>query len=124
MARLRLYHSTTPARIYEIINWDEFDYHGEVRIRFTYNGEFKDFTLGYTKPYLNVQEGIFANVINLNQYGPANDKTAFKEWQDPITMNGTIEIDILDFKYNVISGGKSKNLFHRLIKVIKSVFKS
>ena len=98
MARLRLYHSSTPARIYEIINWDEFGYHGEVRIWFTFNGELKDFTIGYTKPYKNKQEGVFANVINLNQFGPANNKIAFKEWQDPITMNGTIEIDILNFK--------------------------
>jgi hypothetical protein len=51
MSRLRLRHSSTPARLYEMDNWAEFSRNGEVRLRFTYNGSRFDFTIGYTKPY-------------------------------------------------------------------------
>lgn len=120
MARLRLYHSSTPARIYEIEDWSEFEHYGEVRIWFTFNGQLKDFRIGYTKPYLNEKEGIFAKVINLNQFGSKESKIEFKEWQRPITMNGTIEIDIYDFRYEVIST-KNKTFFQRLFEKIRSI---
>jgi S-adenosylmethionine hydrolase len=120
MARLRLYHSSTPARIYEIKKWNEFEHHGEVRIWFTFNGEFKDFRIGYTKPYLKEKEGVFANVINLNQFGSKVSKIEFKEWQRPITNNGTIEIDIYDFRYEVIST-KNKTFFQRLFEKIRYI---
>lgn len=101
--RLRLIHSSTPARLYDLENWNEFGYHGYLIIRFLHNGQQKNFTIGYTKPYKDIENQIFANVINLNQFGTKEEKLAFNEWQGQITHNGMIEIDIWEFQYEVIN---------------------
>lgn len=105
MSRLRLRHSSTPARLYDMDNWNEFSRNGEVRLRFTYNGNRLDFTIGYTKPYKNKENEEFANVINLNQNRQTSRerKRVFQDWQNIITHNGTIQIDIVDFRYEVIN---------------------
>ncbi len=104
MSRLRLRHSSTPARLYEMDNWAEFSRNGEVRLRFTYNGNRFDFTIGYTKPFKNIEAGLFANVINLNQNRQTapERKIAFQDWQNRITNYGTIEVDIVNFTYEVL----------------------
>jgi len=104
MSRLRLRHSSTLARLYDMDNWDEFSRSGEVRLRFTFNARRFDFTIGYTKPYKNIDAGLFANVINLNQNRQTSRErqVAFQEWQNRITHKGTIEVDILDFTYEVL----------------------
>lgn len=63
MSRLRLRHSSTPARLYDVNNWGDFERNGEVRLVFVYNGVQKDFTKGYTRPYKDIAAGVFANVI-------------------------------------------------------------
>ena len=103
MRRLRLRHSSTPARFYGIDNWDEFGYHGYLNLKFIYNGQPKSFRIGYTKPYTDIKNQIFANVINLNQFGTKNEKLVFNQWQGQISKNGTIEIDIMEFQYEVIN---------------------
>ena len=42
-------------------------------------------------------------VINLNQYGTNEEKLEFNEWQGNITHNGLVQIDILEFEYEVLS---------------------
>lgn len=63
-----------------------------------------NFTIGYTKPFKNKTEGVYANVINLNQNrqtSPELRKT-FQDWQNRITNNGATPIDITQFQYEVI----------------------
>ena len=103
MPRLRLIHSSTPARLYDLENWNEFGHHGYLNLQFVYNGQPKHFTLGYTKPFKDIENQIFANVINLNQFGSKDEKLEFNEWQGHNTHNGMIEIDIHEFQYQVIS---------------------
>ena len=103
MARLRLIHSSTPARLYDLENWNEFGHHGYLNLQFVYNGQQMRYTIGYTKPYKDIENHIFANVINLNQYGSRQEKQAFNEWQSQITHNGMVEIDIFEFQYEVIN---------------------
>jgi hypothetical protein len=103
MARLRLNHSSTPARLYDLENWNEFGHHGYLNIQFVYNGQQKNYTIGYTKPFKDIENQIFANVINLNQFGSREEKLEFNEWQSQITHNGMIEIDIHEFQYQVLN---------------------
>jgi hypothetical protein len=103
MARLRLIHSSTPARLYDLDNWHEFGHHGYLILQFVYNGQPKRFTLGYTKPFKDIENQIFANVINLNQFGSKEEKLEFNEWQSHITHNGMIDIDIHEFQYQVLN---------------------
>jgi hypothetical protein len=103
MARLRLNHSSTPARLYDLENWNEFGHHGYLNIQFVYNGQQKNYTIGYTKPFKDIENQIFANVINLNQFGSREEKIEFNEWQSQITHNGIVEIDIFEFQYEVIN---------------------
>jgi hypothetical protein len=104
MSRLRLKHSSTPARLYGINNWDDFLRNGEVRLEFTHNGIHKDFTIGYTKPYKDKAAGVFANVINLNQNRNTCriQRSAFQEWQNIVSNNGTISVDIENLTYSVL----------------------
>jgi hypothetical protein len=105
MSRLRLRYSSTPARLYDMDNWNEFSRNGEVRLRFIYNGNRLDFTIGYTKPYKNKEARVFANVINLNQNRQASleRQRVFQEWQNRVTYNGTIQVDIIVFTYEVLN---------------------
>lgn len=103
MSRLRLIHSSTPARLYDIDNWDEFGYHGYLNLQFFYDGQMKQFTIGYTKPYKDRANQIFAKVINLNQFGTQEEKLHFNEWQGQVTHNGMIEIDIWEFQFQVLN---------------------
>jgi phosphoribosyl-dephospho-CoA transferase len=103
MKRLRLKHSSTPARIYGLEDYSEFGYHGMIKINIVFKGKNESFITGYTKPYNNKIEGVFANLVNINQYGDKNLKKIFNEWQDKITINGTLEIDIFDFEFQIIS---------------------
>ncbi len=103
MARLRLIHSSTPARLYNLDNWHEFGHHGYLILQFVYNGQPKYFKLGYTKPFKDIENQIYANVINLNQFGDKEEKLEFNEWQSRITHNGMIEIDIQEFQYQVFN---------------------
>ncbi|MDF0692690.1 hypothetical protein [Aquirufa ecclesiirivi] len=103
MGRLRLKHSSTPARLYDLDNWNQFGHHGYLNLQFIYNGQPKNFTIGYTKPYNDIENGIFAKLINLNQFGTKGEKLAFNEWQNYITQNGIVEIDIWEFQYDIIS---------------------
>jgi hypothetical protein len=104
MSRLRLRHSSTPARLYDVNNWGDFERNGEVTLVFMYNGIQKDFRIGYTRPYKDIAAGVFANVINLNQ----NRNTCrirqsnFQEWQNLVTHNGTMAVDIINFTYTII----------------------
>lgn len=104
MQRLRLRHSSTPARLYGMSNWNEFSRSGEIRLKFSYCGHRMDFTIGYTKPYKNKEDGIFANILNLNQNRQTSSgrKRDFREWQNRITQMGTVEIDIINFTYEII----------------------
>lgn len=101
--RLRLKHSSTPARIYGLENYSDFGYHGILKITIQFKGNSKIFTIGYTKPYINKNDSVFANLINLNQYGDKTAKDIFNEWQNGITKSGQLTIDIYDFEFEIIS---------------------
>jgi hypothetical protein len=100
--RLRLNHSSTPARIYGLDNYDEFEHHGFLKLRINYEGETKEFIIGYTKPYTNKALNVFANLINLNQNGDPGDKLEFNEWQKSVTRNKNLIVDIFDFQYSLL----------------------
>ena len=63
----------------------------------------KKITNRFNKPFKDIENHIFANVINLNQYGSRQEKLAFNEWQSQITHNGMVEIDIFEFQYEVLN---------------------
>lgn len=62
------------------------------------------FTIGYTKPFKSKAAEVYANVINLNQNPDTSPelKIFFQDWQNRITRNGELIIDIFDFNYEVI----------------------
>lgn len=43
--RLRLNHSSTPARVYGLDNYDKFEHHGFLQLRINYEGEIKEFII-------------------------------------------------------------------------------
>ncbi|GAA4149414.1 hypothetical protein GCM10022217_01270 [Chryseobacterium ginsenosidimutans] len=100
--RLRLCYSSTPARIYGLDTYDNFEHYGFLKLKINYEGEIKEFSIGYTKPFQNKELNIFANLINLNQNGDSGDKLKFNEWQKSITGNKTVVIDIFDFKFTIL----------------------
>lgn len=77
--------STIPSRIVKA-DLQNFDRTGVVEITFNYNNQTHAYQVPFTRPYLNKNEGKFANLLNLNQHRNENNQ-AFEEFIIRTTNN-------------------------------------
>jgi hypothetical protein len=62
---------------------------GTLKIKFSFKQINYDFEVPFTRPYTNKAQGIFANLLNLNQQRGLNNQ-AFEEFISSITHNYTV----------------------------------
>jgi hypothetical protein len=80
--------SSVPSRIVKA-DLSAYGRSGWVIVHFEYNGTAHTYEIPFTRPYTNKENGVFANLLNLNQARQANNEV-FQEFVARITANYTV----------------------------------
>jgi len=80
--------SSVPSRIVKA-DLSAFGRSGWVLVQFDYNGKAHSYEIPFTRPYINKEKGVFANLLNLNQSRSENN-LIFQEFIERATANYTV----------------------------------
>uniref|UniRef100_UPI00404886A7 hypothetical protein n=1 Tax=Algoriphagus sp. TaxID=1872435 RepID=UPI00404886A7 len=89
--------SSVPSRIVKA-DLSVYGRSGWVIVQFDYNGTAHAYEIPFTRPYTNKENGVFANLLNLNQ-SRSDKNLVFQEFIERATANYTvypqIEVDCM-----------------------------
>ncbi len=80
--------SSVPSRIVKA-DLSAYGRSGWVIVQFDYNGTAHSYEIPFTRPYTNKENGVFANLLNLNQSRSGNN-LIFQEFIEQATANYTV----------------------------------
>lgn len=80
--------SNIPSRIVKA-DLSAYGRSGWVKVQFDYNGTAHSYEIPFTRPYINKENGVFANLLNLNQ-SRSDNNLVFQEFIERATSNYTV----------------------------------